>query len=93
MSTSTHLDCLISALNESQDPRAILLYLLQDHADSLGWDYDSLIGACAEHLMNVGVADSIKMAEDALQELITRGEVLAENISEHPLAGRIVTLS
>jgi len=75
-----------------QDPKGILIDLLETQSDTLGWFEESLISAAAEAVYDRDIEGSIKVAQGALKELLDKGVVLARTIDQNPSGGRMVSL-
>lgn len=73
----TTISTLIKAKQLAQDPKEVLMYLLEEEGDSLGWDRSALIGSAA--MMIEGMPEeTLEIAEGGLRGLLRDGLVITE---------------
>ena len=71
------INTLIKAKQLAQDPKEVLMFLLEEEGDSLGWDRSALIGSAAM-MIEGSPEETLEMAEGGLKGLLRDGLVVTD---------------
>lgn len=73
------INSIIKAQRAAQDPKVVLMFLLEDDSNSQGWESSVLLGETAM-MLEGDAEETLSKAEDGLRELLRDGAVFAQGM-------------